>query len=317
MSALYYVLGLVARINAGLWRHRVNFVPMNVLLLAILGFAGLASLQSALSGLRNGTVAFRTSAAEIHDSPDIIQSYVTVAGSESPLDVLESGNKGGGEVHSTPENSWSALLDRASQRALLVRRPGKVAGGAAIEVKVTGMLRPMDVEARRFLATLRDSVEGFPVETRYMLVVNEVPVDTRNSILEATAFFVVIALFGIASVKGNAIFQPTGRSPRATGKADEGGLRVVATASFTFDQVGRPVDKRFNSIPAILGPQDDGNLGLQSNVDASNRFMGFTTNDRSGIWSVSIEAGSVQTPNADFSTGVVRGERRCGSPIST
>jgi hypothetical protein len=219
MSALYYLLGTVAKVNAKLWRYRVNFLPLNVLLVAVMAIAGFATMNTAIERLQNATSPVPLSVGQIHDSETIPQNYVTVAGVEIPEGVYEFGNKNSkGEITSV-EKSWSPLVDRANHRVLLVQRAGKAAGGDPREVSITGMLRELNADLLRTLASDSNRIGGLPVETRYMLVAGDHPANFLMSMLLTVLCFGGVALFVVAAAFRNTIFQRValcaqrGRSP--------------------------------------------------------------------------------------------------------
>src|SRR5262249_53196561 len=65
-------------------------------------------------------------------------------------------------------------------------------------------------------------------------------------------------------------------------------------------QRGQFFERRFVEMPAVLAHLECGDPVLASNIDASSRFMGFTTTQRSGIWTLAIDAGSVREIQAGF-----------------
>src|SRR3954469_19662518 len=141
MSALYYILGVVAKMNAGMWRYRINFLPINVLLIGALGFWGFGELTSALEGTRNDPTLLAVSVQQIHDEANPQQKYVSVTGLDVPKALFEFGKKGADGEITLVERSWSPLVDTASQRIILIQREGKTPGGQAHSATITGMLR--------------------------------------------------------------------------------------------------------------------------------------------------------------------------------
>jgi hypothetical protein len=298
MSALCYILGSVARLNSSMWRYRVNFLPVNVMVVGLLTVGGFVALDSARDGLRNASTPVRVSLADIRDNPNVTQ-YVTVAGVDFPIAVYEYGEKGDNGEISSVEKSWSPLLDRETRRFLLVQKRGKLADGDPHEAAVTGMLRVMDDGVRKGLAAQNDAFEGVPVETRYMLVADERPGDATTNLLLSTILFGVVGLFALVTVKRNTIFQSSGQivaSPATT--ADP--LNVRATGTFILEQDSKSFNQRFIHMPAVLAHLDNGAPAVFSNIDASNRFMGVTTSNRAGIWVLAIDSGSVRDAEVGF-----------------
>jgi hypothetical protein len=299
MSAHYYVLGAVAKLNASMWRRRINFLPLNVLAVGLMVLAGYGTVSDAIESLHSTSTPLAVSLAQIHQDP-LTQRFVSVTGVDFPVALYEYGSKAANGDITRVDKSWTPLLDRASQRILLVQRPGRIAEGDPRESTVTGMLREMDTKVRTSLASQHDTVQGVPVETRYMLVAGERPGNSIASALISLVLFAVVALFVIATANGNTIFQRKDLgSPVSKLKSVES-LRVGGTGTFALDRSGEVVEKRFIEVPSVLARAEDGNPALFSNIDASSRFMGFTTSDRSGVWSIAIAPASVRGAESGF-----------------
>jgi hypothetical protein len=300
MSALYYVLGAVAKVNASMWRHRINFLPMNVLVIGVMVVAGFGTATETIESLNNPSTALRVSVAQIHEDANLVQKYVSVTGVDFRFALYEYGSKAASGEITRVDKSWAPLLDRASQRILLVQRAGKITAGEPQESTVYGMLRELDADVRRRLASQNDTVQGVPVETRYMLVAGEHPANVMTSGLISGLLFGGVALFLIAAVNRNTIFQRANfGSPVSKLKSVES-LKVGGTGTFALEQSGQVTERRFVDMPSILARAEDGNPALFSNIDASSRFMGITTSERSGIWSLAMVAGSVHETEAGF-----------------
>ena len=294
MSAFYYVLGVVAKMNASMWRYRINFMPINVLLVGALGIWGFGELSSAIEGSHNDTTPVAVSIQQIHDESNPPQNYVAVTGLDVPVAVFEFGDKAENGEISRVERSWAPLVDTASQRMLLVQRSGKTPGGRAHQATVTGMLRELPADVRKGLAADHDSIQGLPVETRYTLVAGERPADSMTSALTAAVILSVVALFVIATMRRNTIFRRVDFGSPVSKVKSVDPLTVGATGTFALEQEGKTIEKRFVAMPALLAHLDNGNPALFSNIDASSRFMGITTSKRAGVWTLAVDRGSVQ-----------------------
>src|SRR5215472_574229 len=131
MSALYYVLGAVAKVNVRMRRFLLYFMPGNLFAIVVLIVAGFGMLTNTIEGVRNATTPIEVTVAEIHASTNIAQQYVTVPGLDIPRALFEYGEKDSDGHVTKVEKSWSPLLDRESNRVLLVQRTGKLSGGEA------------------------------------------------------------------------------------------------------------------------------------------------------------------------------------------
>ncbi|HKW46365.1 MAG TPA: hypothetical protein VJN70_02940 [Gemmatimonadaceae bacterium] len=300
MSALYYLLGAVAKLNARMWRYRINLLPLNFLAIGLMIIGGFGTLTDTVEGMHNASTPIDVTVAQIHDSPRLAQDYVTVKGRDIPEALYEYGDKADDGHITRVEKSWSPLLDRESNRVLLVQRPGKLSGGADHEASITGMLRELSTDLRSSLAAQHDTISGVPVETRYMLVADAKPASPIVSAVFTGLLFAAAALFLFVSIMRNTIFQRMSLGTPLTKVRSEPPIKVGTTGTFTLKQPGKTVEKRFVDMPSILAHNDDGNPALFSNIDASSKFFGVTTTKMSGIWTVAIDAGSVRDAQVGF-----------------
>ena len=294
MSAFHYVLGIVAKLNASMWRYRINFMPINVLVVGALCLWGFGELTSAIEGSHNDATPLAVSIQQIHDEANPVQNYVAVTGLDVPVALFEFGDKDANGAITSVERSWAPLADTASQRILLVQRSGKTPGGRAHRATITGMLRELPADIRKGLAAQHDTVQGLTVETRYTLVEGEQPANSMTSALTAAAVLSIVALFGIATIKRNTIFRRADFGSPVSKIKSVDPLTVGATGTFALEQEGKTIQRRFVAMPALLAHLDNGNPALFSNIDASSRFMGITTSKRAGVWTLAIDRGSVQ-----------------------
>ena len=261
MSALYYVLGAVAKMNASMWRYRINFLPLNVLVIGLMVLAGFGTVTDAIEGLDNAGTPLSVSVAQIHEAT-LGQSYVSVTGVHFPVALFQYGSKSASGDVTGVDKSWTPLLDRENRRILLVQRPGKIDTGEPHETTVTGMLRELHADIRTGLASQNDTVQGVPVETRYMLVAGEHPANSMNSALISVLLFGVVALFVIAAANRNTIFQRADLgSPVAKLKSVDS-LTVGATGTFALEQSGKITERRFIDMPSVLARLENGNPAL-------------------------------------------------------
>jgi hypothetical protein len=294
MSAFYYVLGIVAKLNASMWRYRINFLPINVLVVGAMCIWGFGELDSAMEGAHNEATPLAVSIQQIHDEANPPQRYVSVTGLEVPVALYEFGDKDASGEISRVERSWAPLVDTASQRILLVQREGKTPGGVAHQATITGMLRELPADVRSGLVARHDTVQGLTVETRYTLVAGEEPANSMTSALTAAVLLSIVALFVIVTVKRNTIFRRADFGAPVSKVKSVDPLTVGATGTFALEQDGKTIEKRFVAMPALLAHLENGNPALFSNIDASSRFMGITTSKRAGVWTLAVQRGSVQ-----------------------
>ncbi len=300
MSAFYYLLSVVARMNASMWRFRINFLPINVVLVGALAFWGFAELNSAIEGTHNAATPLAVSIQQIHDEANPPQNYVAVTGLDVPKALYEFGDKSSDGEITRVSMSWSPLVDTTSQRILLVQHAGKTPGGRTQEATITGMLREMNSSVRNGLAAHHDTIQGLPVETRYVLVAGDHPADSISSALTAAIVLSIVALFIIVTINRNTIFRRADFGSPVSKVKSADPLKVGATGTFGLEQEGKVIEKRFVGMNAILAHLENGNPALFANIDASSRFMGVTTSKRAGVWTLAVDAGSVQASQIGY-----------------
>ena len=289
MRIVNHLLGALAKTNSALWRHRVNFIPLNVGVAILLGALGIASMESTMDALRNAKAPSSVSLEQIRTNATS-QNYVSVSGLSVPEAVYEYGNKGSNGALTSVDRSWYPLVDTENRRVLLVQHVGPVAGGDASVMTVEGMLRDLDTSLATKLAAASYEIDGFPVERRYMLVEGERPGSPWLYGIATAAIGGVLVCGAIVTVKRNTIFQPSGRQASSFPDAD---LAEAAHVNVTGDLLlDEKTVQSFVDMPAMLVVRDGAPV-IASNIDASSRFMGFTTKKRSGIWVIAMAAGTV------------------------
>ena len=156
------------------------------------------------------------------------------------------------------------------------------------EVTVTGMLRPLNGPLEKKLREDGYKYDGIPVEQRYMLVEGEAPGSFGGAVALIVTSGVLLAMFGFAVVRRNVIFIPAALT-HETAMDTAPPSTVFVSGTLVLDKTSR----HFAHMPAGIGSLPSGDLAIVSNIDASSRFMGFTTADRAGLWLMAIQRGTV------------------------
>jgi hypothetical protein len=297
MRFLNHGLGAIAKVNSVLWRYRINFIPLNVLLIFALGLINVDLWCAAIDAVRNSETPLEISLEQIWTNHQIIQNYVRVSGVAVPIAVYEYGAKGNNETITRVDKSWFPLVDLENTRALLIQRAGTAPQGEPHLAAITGMLRPVDYKVRNRLAANGDQIEGVPIETRYMLVEDDHPGNPWASCLGAIFVFLIFGCVGIVSLKRNIVFQSSSRIIKSLAKIDQAAsLHVRATGRFVLDA---QTSQRFIEAPAMLTVVN-GFPVVVSKIDASRRFMGMTTRERAGVWSMAFQPGTARDVEFGF-----------------
>jgi hypothetical protein len=149
----------------------------------------------------------------------------------------------------------------------------------------------MDGDLRGKLMAAKNTIDGVPVETSCMLVMaDESAGNPWTSAVAAALILGLAALFVVATLMRNTVFQPTGGVMRSMEASPSEPVPIGATGVFVLEQQRGFARKRFVQMPAFVVRVDDGGAVVCANIDASSRFMGFTTSKREGIWTLPIDS---------------------------
>ena len=291
MSLVYRLMGIVALLNQRLSRTRINLIPLNWAAMVGLGILLVTALGEWQDAHANGAAPRPVSVATVLAQPSTAQNYVAVQG----LLVPDSGFEEKKDGDSTAEHTWVPMVDVPGRRAFLVERAGTGLGGQPAPATVTGMLRPMDEELKTKAQEDGGTIEGVPLDLDTMLVEGEHPGSALGWGLLAALAAALLALFVITFLQKYVVFQkvpPAPGSLRETSDIDpDQGANVRVTGNFLLDGQNA---QRFLDVPAGYGALETGEVVFVSNIDASSRFMGFTTSSRKGLWTVILQNGSAR-----------------------
>ncbi|MGV3720945.1 MAG: hypothetical protein ACO1SX_08540 [Actinomycetota bacterium] len=290
MELLFRVLGLVARISERMSRFRVNFIPSNLGVMAVLLVVFFSCSVGALSAFAGsgGPATIRLVDLLAHRDPSA--SYVRVTGNLYSGAALVA--RSGRSEDSAVAKTWMPLVDGSGKRGILVERNTPTGTEAGIKtVEITGMLEPMDEDLQAKLKTTDGKLDGIKLDTEYTLAEERSPGDPWSYTLAAVISGTLLGLLLVTFAMQYVVFRPVTAEPGLPVAVDETreiDLRV--TGSFVLNGAHR---QRFLNMPAAMGRTETGEVLFVSNIDASSRFMGFTTNKREGYWVVPIQPGSV------------------------
>lgn len=291
MDAMYRVLGIAARLNERGSRFRVNFVPSNLVVLFLLGAGVLGTGRAALEGWKNGSAPRHARISDVLAHQNLEHNYVTVAGHLVPKARITATRGKSGEVTRT----WVPLLDANGRKGLLVQVSNGLPEDKPSVVEITGMLRPMDSDLRRELQASVNGSDTPRLDLDYVLEQGDRPGDP---LLFGVAALVLGAVFLAGIVTWAMRYVVFRRTPEVEldsphpSEAANPDLRV--TGAFSLD--GQPHRQRFLDVPAATGLLETGERVFVTNVDASSRLYGMTTQERKGYWLLGIRDGSLQRP---------------------
>jgi len=293
VEVVYRVLGVVARINARLWRYRLNFVPGNVLLMLFLGAMAMTGWNSAARVLRSRQMLDAPQLSTLLSGGRPQRNYVTLQG-RLMSDARLSLSRTDAARNLDSESLWVPLLDDTTGKAILVQFAADhslPASGSDVTLK--GVLRPVASAVTRQLLQARYVHAGIAIDRRFMLVEGARPGSLGFPVTMAS----VCSLFGLALVwatlRRNVIFLPDPGGPSVGGamifdRPSQEPLLVSGT--LTLDGKRR---RFFNNMPAVIHRMDNGTIALVSHIETSSTFMGMKTEQHSGLWVLGMQPGSI------------------------
>ena len=145
--------------------------------------------------------------------------------------------------------------------------------------------------------TATDAMEG--LQPAYLFAPGERPNPVTTGLI-ASLLFGIVGLFAVATAKRNTVFQPANFGSAVSRVRGAESVMVGATGTFDLDRETKNVQRRFIDMPALLAHHENGDPIIASRIDASSRFMGATISQRSGIWTMAIDAGSIHDTQAGY-----------------
>lgn len=286
MDLFYRVLGSVARITESLSRKSINFVPLSFLAIGLLSAAAIATLTLTLDGLAHAGPAKKSTVAQISQGRFTKGSYVTLTGDLVPalgLELIQTKKK-------SKKTSVTGVFvpitqpDSPGKGLIVVMKTRDLKSVPAARVTVTGTLEVIPSKLATKLRQDNFRLGKLEVYPHHALREGSSPSDpvVTGTVALVTGFLGLMMLF--VMLKRYVVFRSTG--PEATSPAGARTESVLATGRFHLE--GKKTRRHFVRIPAVVGDNEDGSWGISANVDASSRLFGFTTAERSGIWSITV-----------------------------
>ena len=292
MEILYRVVGALAPVNQRLSRHRVNFIPANMLLMI-----GLGALV-AVNWVNMGRVlaARRTPDAQpVRDilfRPHPARSYVALQGrllSQSRLDFAGA-EKAGNLI--LADSIWIPLVDRSTQHALLVQFDAKRAfEGGSQDVTIQGMIRPILPAVLRRLSQSDYRLAGVTIDRRYQLIEGTQPGSLVSPVANMIIFTMLLLSLLWLTLSRNVVFMRVEMPQMPAGAVGTNPAEpMLLSAMLTRDS---KTHRFFTNMPAILTRVDSGDVALLSHIETSARVMGVKTKPRVDTWILAIRGGSI------------------------
>jgi len=309
MHYLYRILGITADLTERASRISGNGVPANWLFLVAFGFFVGLAIHEVIEVKVNEGDPIKTTIGDATASDKLLDRLITVSGHFYAQQILVETENG------KPKNdniSWIPLVDHDAHRAIYVKadtsRPNngivsRVGGPPSYsvgppKVAVTGMLRKIDSDFQGSLRLGAQRVQGILPNYDYVLVASTKPGGFYLWVALAAAIALPMLLMLIVIFKRYVIFRPSGTavggidlSAIAPTTGPEAPPELYVTAKFALDEKVRKLFHRVRSVAAL---QENGDVALLANVDASVR--GIFRQNRSGIWATVIRDQTLSQP---------------------
>jgi hypothetical protein len=308
MKIIYYILGMVASINEWLSRKSINFIQLNWLLIAMLGFLFYFSLQNVYESLVVSQTPEKIKISEVNSSYLQNKRYVTVSGTYIYSMAIEYGTKKKGSDELNVNTLYIPLLDKSEAKAIYIKDHVEIdfAKKPPIEKEVTGMIELLPLVVTNEIS--KNKEEKDIANETYTINPNSKPLKLSASLfvmflmgLPAFAFFYTwIRRYRIIQFNtdknftskdaGLDRFSSFDSRPNEIDAAKSSFVDGDFTGRLYFEKGG---DRNFFMVPIRINFLEDGSVLCASNIDASSTFFGITTSDKLGIWSTLLRKGEI------------------------
>ena len=301
VEGVYRVVGVLAPINQRLWRHRLNLIPANVLLIIGLGAVAAVCWNNIGRVLDSRRALAPEPLGALLSGGRPVRNYVSLQGRLVPdaRIAFEQQGAAAGNLQ-LADLTWVPLQHEATGKAILVQFAADSALPGGADVTLEGMLRPVPSAVSRQLSQSRFVHAGMPIERRFMLVQGRRPGSLVGPIAVGSFCAILALAFGWATLARNVIFM-----------ADEG-MPTSGTAAFFEQPSEEPLlvsgtlaldaktRRFFAHMPALVRRMDTGDTAIISHIETSTTFFGVKTSEHSGLWMLGIRPGSVTEAQSGY-----------------
>lgn len=288
MDLVYRALGMIAAADLYLWRRRINFIPLNLVLVGTAAAIGIMAVDDWQQAVRNGRAPLAVPVSQLTNRP-AGATFLRVGGTLVPASGFWYGERDEQGRITKPSMEFVPLVDVESGRGVLVQLnvPHRFNGPQPAEI--TGMLREMRPFVSRELEPTNYRHNDIEFLREFVLVDGDDPGDLATAQITVAITGTIVLLFVSVNLQRHVFFSrvlapdPAWHTPGAGGS-------VRATGTF---HLGKHRKHCFN-VPALPGTLDTGELAIFANIDATSEFLGQRYRERVGIWVLPIAAGSLQ-----------------------
>jgi len=271
--------------------YRVNFIPINFGVIALLVMLALGGIGASVDALNNGKQPRPAPVSEILAHTNMRRNYVAAQGAFFPDSGFQEIEKSSNHT----ENRYDPLVDIEGRRAILVKRAddSPLDPSRPTKATVVGMLTSLPADLRKHIEEEGGKIDDVALDTEYMLAEGAKPGSAALLVPATLLCLVVCAAFIVTLLMKYVVFQKTGDNAMGLAAAPampEQGISLRVTGRMAMDARNA---KRFLNVPSVIAKLDTGEVALVSNIDASSRFMGVTTQKRAGLWAIVLQPNSL------------------------
>src|SRR5438552_2788075 len=309
MNPLYRLLGLTAYLTERASRTRGNGVPVNWLLLLVLGFILAWPIHEAIEVKINQGDPIHTTITEATNSNKFLDRYIVLTGQLHPE---KSHTETVNDKVKDENISWVPLIDPQLRRGIFVKTDisqpnrgviSRVEGsqgsfGAPPRVSVSGMLRQIPHDLQTAVRIGTNPIEGISPSSEYMIVAGSKPSGFHFWVALAALLSIPLLLMLYVMFKRYIIFRPDpavgrGIDPNPPPPTSQEPIDLRTTARFVLQE---NVRRLFHRVPSMIAQLESGDMAILANVDASSHFMGQRTKNLAGIWAAVIRNDTLSPP---------------------
>ena len=291
-SWVYRLLGLLAPINQRTSQFRANYIPSNVLLLIALVVILFLNTNRILAVMKARTPPTPQPVRELLLKVRFAGAYVAPEGRLATDARIDFDQQSAGGNLPLMDYIWVPLVDRRPGEALLVQFDAKHSfDNAGEDGPIEGILRPMTPAVGRRLEATNYVHAGMRIDRRFVLIAGRRPGSlTTPSVVIAISLVLLLSMVWL-TLNRNVVFMRSDRAPVPGGTAQTAAPEpLFVSGTLTFDGKTR---RFFTNMPGTITRADSGNLVFVSVIETSRTVWGLKHVEHSGLWSLTIQAGSI------------------------
>jgi hypothetical protein len=277
-------------------RYRVNFIPANAMLMFALGVFIVLNVNRLMTSIKMSTPPTPQRVGELLSTARVAGGYVAPQGQLATGSRIKFDSRSAGGTRSLMNHTWIPLLDRRSGEALLVQFDAKDFDQGSDIVTIQGTLRPIPPAVARRVAGPNAFNAAMRIDRRFVLIPDRGPGSlTTPSVVIAVSTVLLVSMVWL-TLNRNVVFMRADGHPFSGGVSHQGPPQpLFVSGTLTF---GGKTRRFFTNMPGTITRTDTGNIVFVSLIETSSTVWGLKRVEHSGVWSLSIQAGSISDVQA-------------------